>query len=85
MTSWKSDLIIVSFNRGGVIMAFITTYTAVLSIVNFIILWGGIYFLSRWIPPSEGIAAWKSGVMAAVITVAAMLFIGLAMGIISPA
>ena len=65
-------------------MALISTYTAILAIVNFLILWFGIYFLSKWIPPGDDMPVWKAGVMAAVITVFAMLFVGFAMGVIAP-
>jgi hypothetical protein len=56
-------------------MALISTYTAVVAVVSFVILWGGIHFLSRWIPPQDEPPAWKTGVMAAVIVVFSTLFI----------
>ena len=56
-------------------MALLSTYTAVVSAISFIILWLGIHFLVKWIPPSDDIPAWKSGVMAAVITVFSTLFL----------
>ena len=66
-------------------MALISATYAATAIVNFLILWFGIYFLAKWIPPSDDVPVWKAGVMAAVITVVAMLLIGLVMGILSPA
>lgn len=56
-------------------MELISTYTAVVSAISFLILWGGIHFLSRWIPPQDDPPVWKSGVMAAAITVFSTLFI----------
>ena len=56
-------------------MPLISMYTAIVSVLGFIILWLGIHFLVKWIPPSDDIPAWKSGVMAAVITVFSTLFV----------
>ena len=63
-------------------MALISLITAATAVVNFLILWFGIFFLAKWIPPGDDIPLWKAGVMAAVITVFAMLLIGLLMGVI---
>ncbi len=67
------------------VMGLITTYTATIAVLNFLILWFGIYFLDRWIPPGEDIPIWKAGVIAAVITVFAMLFVGWLVSLVSPA
>lgn len=56
-------------------MALLSTYTAIVSVISFITLWLGIHFLVKWIPPSDDIPIWKSGVMAAVIVVFSTLFI----------
>ena len=56
-------------------MALLSMYTAIVSVISFIILWLGIHFLVKWIPPSDDIPIWKSGVMAAVITVFSTLLI----------
>lgn len=61
-------------------MSWLSAATAATAIVNFLILWFGIYFLAKWIPPNDEIPIWKAGVMAAVITVFAMLLIGMVMG-----
>jgi hypothetical protein len=63
-------------------MSLIGASTAAVAVVNFLILWFGIYFLGKWIPPSDDIPVWKAGVMAAVITVFAMLLVGFVMGVI---
>lgn len=64
-------------------MSLISTYTAVVAVLNFLVLWGGIHFLSRWIPPTDAPPVWKSGVMAAVITVFGLLFIGFLLSFIN--
>ena len=65
-------------------MALISAYMGALTVLNFLILWFGIYFLAKWIPPGNDIPVWKSGVMAAVITVFAMLLSTMLSSVITP-
>lgn len=58
---------------------------AVLQLFNFLILWGGIYFLTKWIPGSDDMPIWKAGVIAAAIYVASWVFNALVLGAVSPA
>lgn len=57
----------------------------ILQLINFLILWFGIYFLAKWIPGSGDMPVWKAGVIAAAIYVATWVLNSLVLGAASPA